>query len=369
MKILYDHQIFAIQKFGGISRYFNELMKVSEIGVEIETIDPELFINYARIPVLKQDLLSRGVRYLKRRIIYESNLETKKFPIEIKNKISNASFDLFHPTYYDPYFLEYTKKPFVLTVYDMIHEIYKEFFDLNDKTSHYKRLLCEKADQIIAISETTKKDLIEILNVPEEKVHAIPLASSFDSVLPRMPENVADLNKYILFTGNRNRYKNFYFSLYALADILKSDNDLQLLCTGPVFSADELLFFKDLGILEKVKHLYLKNDEELAWVYRNAALFIFPSLYEGFGFPLLEAFASDCPVISSPCGSLKEVGENAPLYFNPKDLKDIQSKAIEALYNNTVRSQMINNGRAQFQKFNWEKLRMQTLEVYKLAVS
>jgi glycosyltransferase involved in cell wall biosynthesis len=273
-------------------------------------------------------------------------------------------FDIFHPTYYDPYFLELIEKPYVLTVYDMIHEIYSEYFSPSDTVIKNKRILCEKADKIIAISQSTKNDLIDIFKLPEDKIYAIPLASNFNDVIPQKPSGTEALSDYILFVGLRSAYKNFYFSVIALSEILKNDKKLSLVCTGHEFSNEEINFFKNLKIENQVKHIYLQNDNELAWVYQHARLFIFPSLYEGFGLPLLEAFAKNCPVICSTSGSLPEVGGDAVIYFQPKNINEIQEAAHKAIYDNEVREELISKGQKQLSKFSWDKCRSQTIDVY-----
>ena len=364
MKVLYDHQIFTAQKFGGISRYFSEIMKISDQAFQLDRIDPSLFPEPYTAPS-QPNLVSRGVSYLKRRAGITGENKKESLPREVIDTLKKGDYDIFHPTYYDTYFLEYVDKPFVLTVYDMIHEIYPEMFGLSDGTSSRKRLLCNKATSILAISHNTKADLVKLFNIDPEKIHAIPLASDFDEVRTKTPENSGDLNNFILFTGSRWSYKNFYFTALALADILKQDRTLQLLCTGHPFSPPELEFFKELGIENQVKHLFLKGDQELAWAYRHARLFVFPSLYEGFGFPLLEAFASDCPVITSKGGSLSEVGGEGALFFDPKDVTQIQDAATAILYNTDTKNKMIEKGRAQFAKYSWVTCRAQTLEVYR----
>ncbi|HEX8349176.1 MAG TPA: glycosyltransferase family 1 protein, partial [Hymenobacter sp.] len=312
-------------------------------------------------------LFSRGKRFLRRKIGLEEINEFAKLPKEVSSIFSESRFDVFHPTYYNPYFLEFTTKPFVLTVHDMIHEIYKEYFPLLDSTSRDKQLLCNKANQIVTVSNKTKEDLLDIFKLPEDNIHTIPLASSFADVLPSRPKNAERLEHYILFVGNRSNYKNFYYATTALADLLKSDKQLNILCTGVPFKKQELQFFKDLGIQGQMQHIYLKDDNELAWVYRNADLFIFPSLYEGFGFPLLEAFASECPVISSSGGSLPEVGGDAALYFEPKKIKEIQDAASAVLYNPEVRNKLIERGKERYKQFSWEKFRSETKKVYELV--
>lgn len=359
IKVLYDNQIYQSHKFGGVKRYFDELLKINSPNIKVELIHT---LKEKTVIHKNQDLFSRGFRYLKRIL---SNQKSNQDVISYINRFKDETFDVFHPTYYDPYFLKFTKKPFVLTVHDMIHEIFFEYFDPSDPTSHNKRILCEKADKIITVSETTKNDLIAIFKLPKDKVHAIPLASNFDKIIPQKPTGEENLENYILFVGSRRLYKNFYFSVIALSDLLKNDKKLLLVCTGQAFSKEEVEFFRTLKIEHQVKHIYLQNDNELAWAYQHARVFIFPSLYEGFGFPMLEAFASNCPVILSTGGSLVEVGGDAALYFDPKNSLEIQQAAYTALYNPEIRSELILKGQNQLKKFDWNTCRMQTIEVYK----
>ncbi|MEO5684455.1 MAG: glycosyltransferase family 1 protein [Chitinophagaceae bacterium] len=362
MKVFFDHQIYVQQQFGGISRYFNELMKMESHGIEVAKLDPALA---SMVYGSKTDLYSRGLNYVKRKTGVGRLPGQKEADLRIMQQLTDTSFDIFHPTYYDTYFLDSINKPFVLTVYDMIHEIFYEYFQDNNTVTHNKRILCDKAAAIIAISENTKRDIVNIFQVPEEKVHAIQLASDFDTVTATTPAGSGQWDNFILFTGNRWGYKNFYLPVMALAGILKKDSDVQLLCTGHPFTKAELQFFKDLGIENKVKHIFLKDDGELAWAYQHAAFFIFPSLYEGFGFPLLEAFGRGCPVISSNGGSLPEVGGNGALYFNPKSIPEIREAAQQVLYNTGLKNDLINKGRTVFKKFSWERCRQQTIEVYR----
>jgi len=369
MKVLYDHQIFFEHSFGGINRYFNELKLLKKEGVEVESIDPELLRRTTLHLLLKSNykLFSRGKRFLRRKLGLEEINEFAKLPREVSSIFSESKFDIFHPTYYNPYFLDFTNKPFVLTVHDMIHEIYKEYFPLIDSTSRDKLLLCKKASQIVTVSQKTKEDLLDIFKLPADNIHTVPLASSFADVMPSRPRDAEQLTNYILFVGNRNNYKNFYYATTALAEILKSDKHLTILCTGVPFKKQELQFFEDLGIQNQMRHIYLKDDGELAWVYQNAELFIFPSLYEGFGFPLLEAFASECPVISSNGGSLPEVGGDAALYFDPKKIKQIQDAAATVLYDTDVRNKLIAKGKERYKQFSWEKFRAETRKIYELV--
>ncbi|MGY2133414.1 glycosyltransferase family 4 protein [Hymenobacter sp. HD11105] len=362
MKVLYDHQIYIDQKFGGISRYFNELMKIENDLYDIDRIDPELF--RVKEEVIKKDILSKGKRFIKRKLGSSHSNEDKKFPMLARKKMVSNAYDVFHPTYYDPYFIDIINKPFVVTVYDMIHEIYKEYFSLQDSVSKNKQILCKNSKAIIAISDKTKNDLIELFDIPSEKIHVTHLASDFDKYIPIKPEIGTDLKRYILFVGTRWAYKNFYFFVLAISSLLKSDPNVHVLCTGHAFSADEISFFQQHGIEDQMVHVYLNNDNELAWAYQNAVMFVFPSLYEGFGLPILEAFASNCPVVTSYGGSLPEVAGDAAIYFNPKSAHEIKEAVSSVLYSNIIRNDLIAKGRKRYTDFSWDKCRSETQKVY-----
>ncbi len=172
MKILYDHQIFTSQKYGGISRYFYELVRELTDTQKVECEIPLLVSNNHYISDNKYvkyvDLLPNKQFRGKGRIFNYLNKPNTIL------KLKQQKFDVFHPTYYDPYFLTYLgKKPFVLTVHDMIHEKFSDMFLSTDKTTEQKRLLVEKATKIIAISQTTKKDLIELFGTDESKIEVV----------------------------------------------------------------------------------------------------------------------------------------------------------------------------------------------------
>lgn len=362
MKILYDHQIFTWQKYGGISRYFYELVRefheMKDINYEISLfvsnnhyISDKKFVNFIDIIPKKQ---FRG----KTRIL---NILNKSFSIM---KIKNQQFDIFHPTYYDPYFLKYIgNKPFVLTVHDMIHEKFKFMFPYKDKTSDQKRLLVEKAAKIIAISHTTKKDLIDIFGVNESKVEVVYLGNS---MLPKIDIKVSfELpQKYLLFVGNRVGYKNFERFIKSVSGLLKKDKELFVLCVGGgSFNNSEIQLLSELGITKQVNQ-YDVNDDILSYAYKNALAFIFPSLYEGFGIPVLESFACGCPLLCSNASSLPEVAGEAAYYFDPYSEDSIKDAIMKVLEDNDLRVDLIKRGYEQLKKFSWNQTAEHTKKIY-----
>lgn len=366
MKILYDHQIFTLQKYGGISRYFYELIKELNKMEDIETIVSLVVSNNHYITDKKFvhyfDILSTLQFRGKNRLF---KLVNKPNTIL---KLKQQNFDIFHPTYYDPYFLKYIgKKPFVLTVYDMIHEKFTEMFSPKDKTTEQKKLLVEKATKIIAISESTKKDLIELFGTDESKIEVVYLGNSMCPKLD-IGINFHIPKRYLLFVGNRGLYKNFERFIKSIYDILKQNKELFVLCAGGGnFNIKENQLFNELGISNQILQ-YNVDDNSLAYFYQNALAFIFPSLYEGFGIPILEAFACGCPVLCSNVSSLPEVAGDAACYFDPYSEDSIRNAVLKLLNNSNYRDDLIKKGYEQLKRFSWEITAEKTKKLYESII-
>lgn len=364
MNILYDHQAFSEQTYGGISRYYAELISGVKVNAENQTCISLIFSNNAH-------LREAGMKFLP--FFSDSAIPKKREAIYYINKLYSEHslyrnhFDVFHATNYNPYFLSRLKgKPFVITFYDMIHEKfagqYKELGDVTQVIRH-KKLLAERAGRIIAISESTKKDIVDLLNIDPDKIDVIYLGSSFKDQSNTVSSKLTE--SYLLYVGKRDAYKNFPKFLYAVASLLKG-NDLVLLCAGGgVFSAEEQMLIRKLGLERLVEYKPIDNDETLKGYYGSAIAFVFPSLYEGFGIPILEAFSCGCPCILSNTSSLPEVALEAAVYFDPTNEDDI-TKAVQRVINDEVlRTELIEKGRKRLANFSWDKTVSETLHVYK----
>ena len=366
MKIMYDFQSFSMQKYGGISRYFNELQKgISSIKDNTVEIPILLSNNY----YLSNNQHVKFINFLKNKNFRGKttlfNMLNKPYSIL---KLKQQNYDIFHPTYYDPYFLQYLgNKPFVITVHDMIHEKFPDNFSRSDKTTQYKKLLCSKATKIIAISKNTKKDLIEILGIDESKIEVIYHGNSFSAAYNNSMK-IDIPKKYILYVGTRNGYKNFNRFIKAVSKILIKNHDLNLVCAGGgAFSHKELTLLNELRIANKVLQ-YSIDDTTLAYLYKNALMFIFPSLYEGFGIPILEAFSCGCPVICSNTSSFPEIAKDAAIYFDPYCEASMYNAINKMLNDKRVREELINKGKKRVVFFSWDKAVYNTLNVYKYIV-
>ncbi|MCX6122926.1 MAG: glycosyltransferase family 1 protein [Ignavibacteriales bacterium] len=282
--------------------------------------------------------------------------------------IGRGEYDIFHPTYYDPYFLDFLhNKPFVLTVYDMIYELFPEYYPSTQKFLDGKSLLLNKAVKIIAISETTKKDLIKLYRLPNEKIEVVYLASSLKIRTDTQHSKTEELEfpeRYLLYVGNRALYKNFLFFVESILPLLSQDKTLFLICAGGKdFTQAEKLLFHTWGVKHKL-HYVSVNDAILTSLYTNALAFVFPSLYEGFGIPILEAFACNCPVIISNTSSLPEIAGNACLSFDPKDKTSIIDAVNQVLSDKALREDLCKKGQERVNSFSWGRTAKETKRLY-----
>jgi glycosyltransferase involved in cell wall biosynthesis len=195
------------------------------------------------------------------------------------------------------------------------------------------------------------------------------LAASISKTLASSNLKVDLPENYILFVGNRDFYKNFGNFILAVEPPLKEHKDLFLICAGGgIFTKEEEKFFQSKQVESKILHKDA-DDKTLATLYANALAFIFPTLYEGFGIPVLEAMNCDCPVIMSNTSSLPEVGGDAAVYFDPTNMDDMTEKIESVVFNNELREELIHKAVLQRNKFSFEKTARQTLEVYKKLIN
>ena len=281
-------------------------------------------------------------------------------------RIQRRKFDVFHPTFFHSYFLQHIdNKPFVITYHDCI----KEKFNLNhidNASREQKQELITRAAKIIAVSENTKKDLLELYDVKSDKIDVVYHSTDFINHQQPAHFHLKTPEKYLLYVGARNDYKNFDGLLKSIKPVLKKHPAMVLLCAGGGnFTDEETLMMKILGIENQVIHQHFYSDNTLFALYQRAIAFVYPSLYEGFGIPILEAFACGCPVVLSNTSCFLEVAEDAALYFETNNKNDLSNKLEEIIVDLDLRKILIDRGLVRQKSFSADKKAKETFEVYK----
>lgn len=369
MKILVHPQIYNSQRYGGISRYYTEIL--SRISRKATVQIPlygcsNVYYNKSVLVTFTQKIYRLWIQLLILLNIRAIEKTRKRNDNFFRRVISKKDFDVFITTYYDIDFLKYIdSKPFVLTVYDMIYELFPEYFLDDKKLIPNKLFLMEKATRIIAVSENTKKDIISIYpHIDASKIdviyHGCSIKINTKSVVT-LPEN------YLLFVGTRALYKNFIFLVNSIAELLQNDPNLYLICAGggDFDSYEKEIVFK-LGLQKQILQKQFEDDE-LGVFYSKAKCFVFPSLYEGFGLPILEAMSCGCPVVLTNHSSFPEVAGSAGVYYELNNTEDLKNKIKNLIQNKSLHQEFSLRGLEQVKKFSWEKAADECLSVYKKA--
>lgn len=374
MKVLYDYIGFA-PRISGVSRYLCEIisnmpknidyeialkqsdnlylrnMKIID-NIEVPQVTPDNYVPF-NFP-LKKKVYGALQRFLP--TFPSPNNINRQYSIE---KIKSGDFDLLHHTRFNEYFLPYIgKKPFIFTIHDMNHEI----FNYRKVDQHAKKVLSKKAVHIIAISQNTKENLMRIYGVPDKKItvihHGGPKKIDFNK------EKIIN-SPYLLYVGKRNGYKNFIQTLKDFSEFIRKYSQFKLVCTGGAFSKEEIQIINKLNLKDYVIQMFV-TETQLANLYHNAWAFVYPSLYEGFGLPILEAYTYKCPVLLNKKSCFPEIAGDAAIYFDSQpNTSNLTQKLVELYhYSETQRLQLIEKGTEQLKQYNWKKASQETANVY-----
>ena len=386
MKILYDELAF-VQTHGGVSRYFAEMIKCLPSDIEwnitvAATRNAYLQQHPFNIPRMKHSLVDFSAHIpsaLLRRVfarLYQACGNVLPFGSrfdETRNRnlresiMEKGNFDVFHLTDPHPRWNSWRKivgrKPIVATIHDLMPEI---FYPHDLLIKMMRRQLITDASHIIAVSEHTKQDIMKFYGVSEKKISVV-----YHGYLPNAvgSKPVVGLpEKYILYVGKRTYGKNYMLFQKVAIDLLKEDKGLSLFLTGDPLSSEERESFLKAGVADRVVQRFI-SDDEMRYVFSCAKVFVCPSRYEGFGIPVLDAFAAGCPVVLSDASCLPEVGGNAALYFDVDDGDAMKCQIRKIIGDTGLSKELRARGLMRAKEFSWEKCANETAAVYRRVLT
>ena len=340
--IFIDGIIYSIQRGGGISVYFSELIRFLNKNPKIE-----LHLN------MLQPIIGRcGIEDILETV--SGNIENSRALERYRSCYLKKKPDVFHSSYYRLPSIKST--PTVVTVHDFIYERYIYGARRLVHTSQ-KNAAIRAAQAIICVSESTKQDLLKFVGVrPDQSVYVIHngVADLFKTL-----DVKPTTNPYILFVGQRSGYKNFNVALSSMTHL----PDFELYCVGGgAFSKNEMKGI-DINVAKRVHHLGFVTDEELNILYNRAVCLVYPSSYEGFGIPVIEAMRAGCPVVCVNCKAVLEVGGDALTVVDEPDPRLMANAILNT--STSDRATLIQRGLKVASGFSWETTHNQTLEVYR----
>ena len=358
INVFYGPEIWPLQLAGGISRYFSELIpRINHTGdnkvYAFSTPNQNVFVK--RIP---------------QNSLIEVSEFTSSYLLDFKKltNFNSTSRSIYHSTYYGKVNYSHLKKngfKIITTVYDLILEKFP-----NEKKSliprvNLKRKAIAQADHIICISNSTKSDLENIYKVDSDKISVVHLGVN-TTINSSKVRSYKILNEnYLLYVGKRDGYKNFLTLLTVFGESKYLQESFKLvLFGGEKLSSIEIELINKYNLSPRI---YIPNDDDdttLQNLYLNATALVYPSLYEGFGLPIIEAMSFGCPVFASNTSSIPEIGGDAVFYFNPYNLEEIKYVLEKTLRQTTLLGSKSLIGYSRAAQFSWDNSAIQTLKVY-----
>ncbi len=361
MVILYDGYIFEIQRTGGINRYFSNLIQRLPPDVTPLLTAPEqrehCFPSNPRLRLYCPPKDVCGLGKLTR-LVKGVYLEA----VERSHRV-----DVAHPTYHVLFSgraISKYRSPVVVTIHDMISERYGLRFDPSGREVSAKKAAVEAADAIICVSEHTKSDLMERLHVPEERITVIPNASELSAEMADHEASTVSA-PYVLFVGSRAFYKNFARTVLAFGKAATMWPELRLVVVGSPITQIEEEWLSALRLRERVIEKVDIGDRQLAALYRGSEALIYPSLYEGFGIPLLEAMSCGTIPIAARTSSIPEVVGDAAILFDPYSVDELTECILSLRQLGGRREEYLRKGQQRTANYSWDSTATKTLELYR----
>lgn len=364
MRVIYDHQVFSLQNSGGISSYYFELTSHLSRGA---SADVDVFLGLNRCIYPFRRLESPRVRI--------RGWDTKLRPglpryalnelVTGAWSVAGGRWDIYHNTLYR-FMPTVRARRFVATHHDCVQERFPELFPDHTRIIGAKSRMFNQADIILCVSESSRADLEHFYGVEPSRCRVI-----YHGISPMIRSETGKIElvqkvqrPFLLYVGIRVEYKNFRGFLSAFAEAgLQADYDILALGGGP-FSDDELRFVRSHHLQEAVISVPIASPDLLAEAYSMARLLVYPSFYEGFGFPPLEAMSLGTPALVAASPATLEVCGDAAIFFDPSDQTDFVTKLKSALEDEALRQEKIAIGWKFVQRYKWDRTAAQVLIAY-----
>lgn len=373
MQIIVDGIIFRSSQHGGIVRVFSEIMpRICALDDRLKMTVFTVGASAAPIPQAK-GLTSMNVPDM-RKFLRPGRWFNPCITSALQDRVvhwrTGPSQEpvIWHPSYF--VLPKHSRNSsFVVTVHDMIYELFPELFSTayDDEVRQLKKRCIQEADAIICDSATTANDVRRFYPEVSKRIRVIHLGCSFGSESRQSAASAVVVNNtkrpFLLYVGRRDHYKNFQRVLDAFA-VWRYRNEADLYVVGPRWTPGEESCIHRLGLSESITHVNNISDEALSGLYSRASAFIYPSLYEGFGLPLLEAVAAGCPIIASHIPSTIEVIGTYPTYFEPTSTEDL-IRALSVVFEQGRRGNLMQSTKDILDRFSWDRTAQLTLECYR----
>ncbi|KZE69020.1 hypothetical protein AWM68_01770 [Fictibacillus phosphorivorans] len=355
-------------RFGGVEQYVTHL--ISQLVTTDKNIKLFLFLTkpYRNLFPDYQDRIKKIM--IKEYKVYDS----------IHSFITQCQLDLWFSPIHKSYIPNITV-PLIATIHDVLHTAYPQFVDgdLKENNAYYERF-AHSFDAVLTVSEFSRNAIAKNLHIPKEKVHAVYLDAppvfrflSTDVSKEKIKKKYSLDEEYAIYPSSYNPHKNHINLLKALVRLRdRYEKRIPLVLTGYTFHRNRnyqavLKFIQEHELEEQVKILGYVPPEDMPSLYSNASFMIFPSLYEGFGIPLVEAMKAHCPIVCSDRASIPEIVGNAAIHFNPEDPEDIALKVLN-MSDSQIRKRLIKQGIERSRMFSWENCAKETLNVFQHVV-
>lgn len=359
LRVLFDGHAFVQHRRSGMTRYLAELIAAFEAEPKhrVRPVTPYRFVSNVHLAAADPRFHALPLPHRWREPVLStlnSRWSAEARDIDVLHAVSHLGVEPDDGV------------PVVLTVHDFTYELMPELFDDVSEDLRRKARWLERANAVICVSESTRHDLQRFHPEFDRPVVVAPhaVSSAFLDARPVPFRGLPD--RYLLHVGNRHRHKNVGLFLQAFSEIAQRDPDLHLVLCGAGLP-DEADQLTELRIADRT-HLMKVSDARLPSLYAGADAFVFPSFYEGFGLPLLEAMASGCPVVMSDIPASVEVAGDAAIAVDPSDVGGLVEALERIIGDRQLADRMRTAGRRRAEIYSWDRSAQITATAYDLAV-